>query len=69
MPVYSVDTEEEARKLLVTACETNIEGEFIARELVQSRTLESLAAFGKRLAKTDAMMKRNREKRKQEEGV
>jgi hypothetical protein len=50
LPVFSVDTEEEARELLVFACGTNIEGEFVARELVQEQTLEALTAFSDRLA-------------------
>ena len=50
LPVYSVDSEEEARNLLVLSCETNLEGEFISRELAQDRTLESLQTFSARLA-------------------
>ena len=49
MPCYSVDTEEEAKQLLVLACSTNAAGEFIARELVQEQTLDNLEAFGNRL--------------------
>ena len=48
--MYSVDTEEEARTLLVATCPTNLEGEFIATELVHDQTLEHLYAFGDRLA-------------------
>lgn len=57
LPVYSVDTEDEARRLLVAACGTNLRGEFVARELVEDRTLESLYAFGRRLAEVHARIK------------
>lgn len=49
LPVYSVSDAEEARDLLVMACETNNRGEFIAKELVREQSLENLDAFGKRL--------------------
>ena len=58
LPVYSVYTEEEAHRLLVLACSTNLDGEFIARELVQDQTLDNLAAFGKRLKEAHAMMRK-----------
>lgn len=57
LPVYSVDTEEEAKSLLVLACETNTDGEFIARELAHDQTLENLAAFSDRLAAVHKRMK------------
>ncbi len=57
LPVYSVDSEEEARDLLTLACQTNLDGEYVARELVEEQTLEKLAAFGDRLAKTHAIMR------------
>ena len=49
LPVYSVDTEEQARQLLVAACPTNLEHEFIAPELAAEQTLGNLQAFGERL--------------------
>lgn len=52
LPVYSVDTEEEAKRLLVLACGTNLRNEFVARELGEEQTLENLYAFGKRLEET-----------------
>jgi hypothetical protein len=57
LPVYSVDTEEEARRLLVAACSTNYDGEFVARELAEEQTLEHLIAFGERLAKIHERIK------------
>ncbi len=54
LPVYSVDTEEEARILLMLTCSTVKEGpqagEFVARELAHEQTLDKLFAFGERLA-------------------
>lgn len=49
LPVYSVDTEEEAEQLLTAACETNYEGEYVARELAEEQTIDNLAAFSERL--------------------
>ena len=40
---------EEAGHLLVLACSTNLDGEFIARELVEAQTINNLMAFGMRL--------------------
>jgi hypothetical protein len=50
LPVFSTDTEEEARDLLIFACGTNKHGQFIARELVHEQTLDNLYAFSDRLA-------------------
>ena len=47
--MYAVGSEEEARKLLVMACSTNMEGEFIARELTEEQTISSLVVFSRRL--------------------
>jgi len=57
LPVYSVDTEEEARSLLVAACQTNHNNEFIARELSQEQTMQNLFAFSDRLEKIHGMIK------------
>lgn len=55
LPVYSVDTEDEARRLLVVACpKVMVEGklEYVARELVTEQTLPNLYAFADRLRET-----------------
>ena len=49
LPVYSVSDEQEARDLLVSACGTNMEGQFVARELAFDQTLKNLQAFSDRL--------------------
>ncbi len=46
--------------LLVATCETNMQGEFIARELVQEQTLPNLYAFGDRLARVHAAIAKAR---------
>lgn len=49
LPVFSVADEEEARSLLTMACSTNLDGEFVARELVMKQSIENLEAFSTRL--------------------
>lgn len=50
LPVFSVDTEAEAHRLLVMVCPKNLAGEFISRELAHGQTLENLQRFSDRLA-------------------
>lgn len=57
LPVFSVDTEKEAKDLIVMTCGTNVLGQYIARELVHEQTLENLYAFGARLADAYKFMK------------
>lgn len=63
LPVYSVDTEKEAHQLLVVACPRDLDGEFVARELVHEQTLENLKAFGERLAATHKLLKQRRKRK------
>lgn len=49
LAVYSVDTEEEARLLIASACRMDGAGNYYAPELVDDQTLETLYAFGDRL--------------------
>lgn len=61
LPVFSVDTEEEAEKLLVMTCPRDrVTGEFVARELQHEQTLENLYAFGDRLRVAYKRMKQTR---------
>lgn len=62
LPIFSVDTEEEAQALIVLTCPTNLHGEYIAPELVRDQTLENLYAFGDRLRAGYALMKSKRKK-------
>jgi len=56
--VFSVTTEEEARRLITLTCPTNINGEHVAPELAREQTLENLYAFSDRLAKAHALLKK-----------
>lgn len=58
--MFSVDTEKDARDLIVLACETNARGEYIARELAHEQTLDNLQAFSDRLARTWDMLQQRR---------
>jgi len=58
LPAFSVDTEEEARSLLVMSCGTNMNGEFVAKELVYEQTLDNLWAFSDRLKVNYERMKK-----------
>ncbi len=60
LPVYSVDTEDEAARLLVLACPRDGAGQFLAPELVQDQTLGNLDAFSDRLARVHGMMRRKK---------
>lgn len=51
--------EKEAQDLIVLSCETNIRGEYIARELVVEQTLENLDAFSERLDRMHEILKKN----------
>lgn len=57
LPAFSVDTVKEARQLLVFACATNLNGDFISRELAKSQTLPNLQAFSDRLKAAYEFMK------------
>ena len=50
LPVFSVDTEEEAQKLIIGACQRGDDGKFYARELLEEQTLPNLYAFGEKVA-------------------
>lgn len=48
--MFSVENEDEAKRLIALACSTNYAGQYVARELVEHQTLDNLQAFGDRLA-------------------
>ena len=60
LPVFSVDTEEEAQSLVLAACTKGYDdGRLYARELMEEQTLENLYAFGEKIASLhDRMVKR-----------
>ena len=49
LPVFSVDTEKEAKRLIVATCQMAAPGVYIARELAEEQTLDNLQAFSDRL--------------------
>lgn len=71
LPAFSVDSEEEALQLLTLACPLDQAGNFVARELAQTQTINNLVAFSHRLAEAyyrlkgtaDATKKRVRSRR------
>lgn len=52
LPVFGVETEEQAKSLLILACQMGPDGKYYARELLQEQTLENLVAFSDRLQKS-----------------
>lgn len=56
--MFSVDTEEEAKKLIVLACPRDDYGNYYARELLEEQTLDNLDAFSDRLAKAWGIISR-----------
>ncbi len=56
LPVFSVDTEEEAKQLLIATCPRGDDGHFYARELIEEQTLENLQVFSDKLAMVWARM-------------
>jgi len=63
LPVYSVDTEEEAKMLLIAACDRGLDGQFVARELLHEQTIPNLLAFGERLHSVWLKIKLHQQKR------
>jgi hypothetical protein len=51
LPVFSVNTEDEAKTLIIMTCPMDCEGNYYARELAQEQTLENLQKFSDKLAR------------------
>lgn len=49
LPVYSVDTEKQAKTLIAATCPLSVFGEYVAPELVEAQTIENLTEFSDRL--------------------
>ena len=56
--MFSVDTEEEAKSLIVIACPRDAEGNYYARELAQEQTLRNLRKFSDKLAMAWSFMEK-----------
>lgn len=63
LPVFSVDTPQEAATLIAAACHLGYDGHYYSRELAQEQTIPNLIAFGDKLEKIYLAMKKNREAR------
>lgn len=64
--MFSVDTEEEARRLIIAACPRDDRGTYYARELAHEQTLENLQVFSDKLARTWALMQERKRERAEE---
>jgi hypothetical protein len=51
LPVFSTNTEDEARTLIVMTCPLGDDGNYYARELIEEQNLENLQAFSDKLAR------------------
>lgn len=60
LPVFSTNTEAEARSLLVLTCPLGADGHYYARELAADQTLENLQAFSDKLQRGWELMKKRR---------
>lgn len=49
LPVFTVENEQEARRLITLACPLGLDGKPFAPELAQEQTMANLEAFGARL--------------------
>ena len=63
LPVFSTNTEDEARALLTLACPTNRDGDFVAPELAREQTIDNLMAFSDRLQRCWEMMEDRKDRR------
>lgn len=59
LPVFSVGSEKEARMLLIMCCPTDVNGDFIARELVREQSLENLDEFSDLLVERHKLIVKN----------
>lgn len=62
--MFSVDTEEDAKQLLILCCPRDGGGNFYARELIAEQSLENLQTFSDKLALGWGMILAARQRRK-----
>ena len=58
LPVYFVDSEEEAKTLVVLTCAMGPDGKYYARELAAEQTLDNLDAFSKKIEQAHEFVKK-----------
>ena len=51
LPVFSVDTEEEAKELLIATCSRGVDGRYYSDELAREQSLAVLDQFSDKLAR------------------
>jgi len=56
LPVFSVNSEEEARKLIVATCSRGADGKFYSAELAVVQTLDVLEQFSRKLERVYSLM-------------
>ena len=56
LPVMSVNSEEEARELLIATCSRGSDGHYYSDELAQEQSLERLEQFSQKLERTYAII-------------
>jgi hypothetical protein len=61
LPVYSVGSDEEARRLVAMACKMNHAGQYFAPELADDQSLGSLENFARRLNALHDVLVANRQ--------
>lgn len=66
LPVFSTNTEDEAKALILLCCPRDHAGTFYARELEGKQTLGNLRAFSDRLARGWDMMQKAKARRESE---
>lgn len=57
LPVYSVDTEEEAKTLVILTTSIGPDGEYYAMNLAAAQTLEELEAFAQQVDRAHEFLK------------
>lgn len=56
LPAFSVNTEDEAERLLVLCCQLGPDGHYYATELLGEQTLTNLQAFSDKLSERYALI-------------
>lgn len=64
LPVFSTNTEAEAKMLIVMCCPVDRFGHYYARELMEDQTLDNLQVFSDRLQRGWDLMKKRRGRRR-----
>lgn len=70
LPVFSVDTEEQAHQVIVGTCSRGLDGEYYSHDLAREQTLENLIKLGDKMERVyDLIVESARRARPQERGA